>query len=165
LNGRVLISKKLVIVNSASSLVTRLLSVTVLIWVQQYLLKRISVEEYSLIPVIYSLMIVVGIFSWILTSGIRRYVLEAYANNKDERITQIVSSILPVLCFVSFFLIVVGGVIAWKIDKILQIDPEYVDDAQIMFILIIYFHKRLDSRQVTKTIPYLLTDRFCPHRA
>lgn len=137
MSGRVPISKKLVIINSASSLFTRLLSVAVLIWVQQYLLKRITVEEYSLLPVIYSLMIFMPFFIGIFTGGIKRYVTEAYANNRDERITQIVSSMFPVLCLAGLFVLTVGGVLAWKIDTILRIDPEYVDDARIMLMLII----------------------------
>ncbi len=136
MGNRVIISKKLVIINSASSLVTRLLSISVLIWVQQYLLKNLSVEEYSLLPVIYSLMIFLPLLTTTVTGGIERYVLGAYAENNDERITQIVSSIFPVLCLVSIFVCILGGVLAWKIDWILRIDPEYIDDAQIMLMLL-----------------------------
>ncbi len=137
MSGRILISKKLVIINSASSLVTRLLSITALIWVQQYLLKNISVEEYSLLPVIYSLIIFLPLLTTTVTGGINRYVLEAYAENNDERITQIVSSIFPILCLVSIFVCFLGGALAWKIDWILRIDPDYIDDAQIMLMLLI----------------------------
>lgn len=137
MNSRILISKKLVFINSASSIVTRLFSVTVLIWVQQYLLKRISVEEYSLLPVIYSMIIFLPFFTMILTSGVKRYVLEAYVNNEDERITQIVSTMFPLFCLGSIFLISVGGTMAWNIDVILRIEPKYVDDARLMLIMVI----------------------------
>jgi len=106
--------------------------------VQQYLLKRISVEEYSLLPIIYSLMIFVPLFSVILVSGIKRYVLVAYVENQGHRITQIVSSMFPVLCSVSLFLLLIGGIAAWQIDTLLRIEPEYVDDARIMLMLIIF---------------------------
>ncbi len=137
MNGRVLISKKVILINSVSSLVTRLLSVTVLIWVQQYLLKRISVEEYSLLPVIYSLIIFLPLLTLILTSGVKRYVLEAYANNEDERIAVIVSTMFPLFCLGGGFLFLIGITLAWQIDAVLRIDPEYIDDARIMLILII----------------------------
>lgn len=137
MSARIVISKKLLIINSASSLATRLLSVSVLIWVQQYLLKRISVEEYSLLPVVYSLMIFVPLFTMILSSGIRRYVVEAYADNAEGRISQIVSTMFPLLFTGSLFVLVIGGIFAWQIDVILRIEPEYVDDARIMLTLII----------------------------
>ncbi|MES9903805.1 MAG: polysaccharide biosynthesis C-terminal domain-containing protein, partial [Sedimenticola sp.] len=126
-----------ILINSVSSLVTRLLSVTVLIWVQQYLLKRISVEEYSLLPVIYSLIIFLPLLTLILTSGVKRYVLEAYANNEDERIAVIVSTMFPLFCLGGGFLFLIGITLAWQIDAVLRIDPEYIDDARIMLILII----------------------------
>ncbi len=51
------VSKSLIQLNSLSSIALRLLSVTVLIWTQQYLLRRISPEEYALYPVLVSTMI------------------------------------------------------------------------------------------------------------
>lgn len=137
MSSRVLISKKLVIINSASSLITRLLSIFALIWVQQYLLERIAVEEYSLLPVIYSLMVLFPIFTLVLSSGILRYVTAAYADGREEDITQIVSTMFPLLCLGSLFLFAVGGTLAWYIDEILRIEPEYVDDVRIMLLLII----------------------------
>ena len=137
MSSRVLVSKKLVFINSASSLVTRLISLSALIWVQQFLLKRISVEEYSLLPLIYSLMIFLPIFTLILSSGITRYVTEAYVKSGDERITQIVSTMFPLLCLSSLFLLVFGGAMAWKIDVLLRIEDEYIDDARVMLALII----------------------------
>lgn len=125
-------------INSASSLATRLLSVTVLIWVQQYLLKRISVEEYSLLPIVYSLMIFLPYFSIILTGGIRRFVLESYAENDLERLSQIVSSMFPLLCVAGLFLFGVGAVLAWKIELVIRVEPEYVDEARIMLLLIVF---------------------------
>lgn len=137
MSGRIVVSKKLLVINSASSIATRLISVVVLIWVQQYLLKRISVEEYSLLPIVYSIMIFVPIFTMILSSGIRRYVVEAYANNAGEQISKIVSTMFPILFMGSISLLALGGILAWKIDVVLRIAPEYVDDARIMLMLII----------------------------
>ena len=67
----------MVLINSASSLVTRMLSISVLIWLQQYLLKRITPEEYSLLPVLYSVMMFAPLITTILISGLGRYIAEA----------------------------------------------------------------------------------------
>lgn len=137
MSSRVPTNKKLFIVNSVASLVTRLLSITVLIWVQQFLIKRISVEEYSLLPLIFSLLMLLPFFSYILTGGLKRYVMEAYATHQDDRIAQIISSMLPFFLLAGILLLCIGGLLAWQIDKLLMIEPEYVGAAQLMLMLVI----------------------------
>ena len=68
------IDKKLALVNSASSLATYGIQISVLVWVHQYLIRRMSPEEYSLMPVLNSLLLIFPLFSTILTSGISHYV-------------------------------------------------------------------------------------------
>jgi len=79
---RVELSKRLVLINSASSLLTRMLSISVLIWLQQYLLMRIKPEEYSLLPVLYSVMMFAPLITTILTGGLGRYIVEAYGSTR-----------------------------------------------------------------------------------
>ena len=120
---RVEISKKLVLINSASSVITRLLSISVLIWLQQYLLKRITPEEYSLLPVLYSVMMFAPLVTTILTGGLGRYIVEAYARDDDERVTQIVSTMFPILCAAGVVLLSAGWTFAWYIDSVLNVAP------------------------------------------
>ncbi|MDH3464313.1 MAG: hypothetical protein OES26_00115 [Gammaproteobacteria bacterium] len=138
MSERVVISKKLVMINSASSFATRLLSISVLIWLQQYLLKRISTEEYSLLPVLFSVMMFAPFITMALVGGISRYVLEAYAKEDDERVTQIVSTMFPILCAAGIGLFAAGVTFAWNIDYVFRIAPEYVDDARIMLTLLMF---------------------------
>lgn len=137
MSTQVTISKKLVIINSASSVATRLLSIAAIIWVQQYLLKHIPVDEYSLLPVIYSLMIFLPIFSEILAGGIKRYVTEVHSINNPAKITKIVSTMFPPLCLAAFTLLGIGGLLAWHIDFIINISPEYVSQARSMLLMIV----------------------------
>ena len=51
---KVVISKKLVLVNAFSGVAARVINIGILLWLYQYLLKKISVEEYSLYPVLMS---------------------------------------------------------------------------------------------------------------
>jgi len=136
--ARVEISKKLVLINSASSLVTRMLSISVLIWLQQYLLKRITPEEYSLLPVLYSVMMFAPLITTILTAGLGRYIVEAYAKHDDERVTQIVSTMFPILCATGLIFLAGGWTFAWYIDKVLNIAPERLWDARIMMALLMF---------------------------
>jgi len=135
---RVQISKRLVLINSASSLVTRMLSISVLIWLQQYLLKRITPEEYSLLPVLYSVMMFAPLVTVILTGGLGRYIVEAYARDDDERVTQIVSTMFPILCAAGLVFLAGGWTLAWYIDKVLNIAPERLWDARVMMAMLMF---------------------------
>ena len=136
MTDRVEISKKLVMINSASSLLTRLISISVLVWLQQYLLTRITPEEYSLLPLLYALMMFAPLITTILTSGLGRYIVEAYAKGDDRRVTQIVSSMFPILCAAGLLFLTCGWTFSWHIDKILTIAPERVWDARVMMGLL-----------------------------
>ncbi len=133
---RVPISKKLVMVNSASSLMTRLLSLSVLVWLQQYLLKRISPDEYQLLPVLYSIMMFAPLLTTVLTGGLARYIIDAYAKDDEERVNQIISTMFPILCVAGALFVAGGWLFAWFIDDILTISPEYVSDARIMLAML-----------------------------
>ena len=132
------ISKKLVIINSASSLAALVLNVTVLVWLQQFLLSRISDEEYSLLPVLYSIMMFMPLLTIVLTSALGRYITEAYAVNDATRVTQIVSTMAPILTGAGVALAIIGGVGSYYIDYILTIPPEHLGDARLMFALLMF---------------------------
>jgi hypothetical protein len=136
--SKVEISKRLVIMNSASSLVTRLLSISVLIWLQQYLLKRITPEEYSLLPVLYSVMMFAPLITTILTSGLGRYITVAYAQGDDDEVTRICSTMFPILCAAGLVFLAGGWTFAWYIDSVLNIAPERLWDARIMMALLMF---------------------------
>lgn len=124
-------------VNAASSILTILISITGLVWVNQYLLRRISPEEYALIPVLASLMIFAEFFRIIFTRGLSRFMVEADARGDDDEVTRIVSSMLPVLGAVALTLCAVGMAVVWRIDQVISVAPEYVREARIMFTLLV----------------------------
>ena len=136
--SRVEISKRLVLINTAGTVVTRLLSVSVFVWLQQYLLRRISPEEYSLLPILAAVMVFAPLLTTVLTGGIARYVTEAYAKGDERGVTQITSTIFPLLLGVSFLVLVGGGVFSWYVDRVLTIAPDRVWDARIMMSLMVF---------------------------
>lgn len=135
--ARVEISKKLVLINSASSVVAMVLNISVLIWLQQYLIKRISPEEFSLLPVIMSVMLFEPLITTVLTGGLGRFITVAYARGDDGEVTRIVSTMFPILCLAGLALLVGGLVLAWHIGSILNIVPERLSDARIMLALLV----------------------------
>ncbi len=134
--ARVEISKRLVLINSAGSLLALGLNLTVLVWMQQYLLKRIGPEEYSLLPVLYSIMIFTPLLTTILTSPILRFVTEAYAAGDSARVTQIASTMFSILWTAGCLVVILGGVLTHHISALLAIAPEYLRDAKIMLMLL-----------------------------
>ena len=144
MSQRVEISKRLVLVNSLSAIVNRLLSLGVVLWLHQHLVRRVSAEEYGLYSVMIALITFVPFVTMVLAGGMARFVTEAYARNDTRRVTQIVSTMLP-LCLASGALLLTAGlVLSWKIDLLLNVDPQNLGDARLMFgILVLLTSVRL----------------------
>lgn len=117
------ISKRLVVINSASSLIAKLINMTVLLWMYQYLLKHISADEFAVLPVVMSLMVFAPLFFSFFTGGISRYLVDAYAKGDTTRVTGIVSSIFPLLAGMAVVFLILGILLAVSIEHILIIAP------------------------------------------
>lgn len=135
---KVEISKRLVLINSASSMLARLLNIGVLVWLQQYLLNRIDPAEYALYPVILSVIVFIPLFSTVLTAGLARFIVEACARDDERQVTQIVSSMLPLLLLGSLALLLLGGTFTWYVDRFLNIEADRLSDARIMLGLLVF---------------------------
>ncbi|HED66110.1 MAG TPA: hypothetical protein ENJ09_11215 [Planctomycetes bacterium] len=131
------ISKKLVLINSASTLVRRALSITVLFWMHQYLLKRIPIEEYALLPVLMGVIAFTPLLSTLLAGGLGRYMTEAYARHDERRVTEICSTMTPLLVGAALLLACCGALFTWKIDAVLDIAPDQVENARRLFTLLL----------------------------
>ena len=131
------ISHRLTFVNSVSQIVVRVLSVTGLIWMNQYLIRRITPEEYSLLPVIYALMQIAPLATTILTAGMGRHTMEAFVKDGLEGPTRIASTLAPLLLGVSILMLALGGVTVRNIAFLLDIDPGRLSDARWMLGLLV----------------------------
>ena len=134
---KIIVSKRLVAVNSASSVAARILNVTVLLWMYQYLLARISAEEFAVYPVVTAIIVVAPVFFTFFSGGISRYVIDAYAKGDLEEVGRIVSSILPMLGLAAIVFLVAGLVFAFEIEQVLNIAPSMVDKARLMMALLV----------------------------
>jgi O-antigen/teichoic acid export membrane protein len=136
MESKVEISKKLLLVNTASSLFTKLLNILVLLWLYQHLLEKLTTEEYSLLPVIGALMAFVPMVIMLLSSAQGRYIVEAYAKGDEDRITQIVSTMFPILALFGVLLLGGGFIAALYIDHLLHIPTGRLTEARIMLGLL-----------------------------
>lgn len=133
----IVISKRLVAINSASTLAARVVNFVVMLWVYQYLLRRLSAEEFAILPVVTSLMVFAPLFFSFMTSGIARYAIDAYAKGDFTEVRRIVSSIFPVLLAVSAVFLSVGFLFAANIEKVFNVAPGVVGEARIMMALLV----------------------------
>lgn len=138
MNSRIQLSKRLFLINSASSVLRRILYVSVLIWLNQYLLRHVGDVEYSLYPLVSNVILFIPLFSMFLTAGLARFVTEAHALGNDEKVTSIVSTMAVPLLGVGILCLVGGLVFAWHIDRLLTIPPGRLWDARIMFALLVF---------------------------
>lgn len=135
--GGIEISKKLVLVNSASSIVRSVLSLTVLLYIQQYLVAHVSSEEYEALALVFPLMLFVPLLTMVVGSGLSRYIVEAYAKRDLRRVREIVSTMFPLTLGAGLLVCVVGAVLIVYIQPILGIDPAYTSDARLMFAILV----------------------------
>ena len=134
---RVEISKRLVIVNSASSILTLALEVFFNFWLYQYLVRRITPEEYSLLPVVMSIMVFTPLLTAIFTSGISRFIINAYARGDENSVSRIISSIFPFLALCALLLLILGFLVVSNVDHLLNIPKGRLGDARLMLFLLI----------------------------
>lgn len=138
MNTNVKISKRLVLINSAASVGVMLLNASVAIWLQQYLLRHVCPEEYSLIPVLGALMMFLPLLTTFLTSGIGRYVVESYAKGDEGKVTQIVSTMFPILLAAAVFVLIIGYFSVSYVDFLLNIARGQIGNARIMLAMMMF---------------------------
>jgi O-antigen/teichoic acid export membrane protein len=133
---RVPISKKLFLINSASQILTRLLYATVILWTLAYLVNRVPEDELALLPVMMALITAIPLVQSLLAGGLSRYVTEAYAKDDQQRVTELTSTVMPVLVIAGLLLVSLGAFASWQAEWLLQIDDEQVPDARLMLMLL-----------------------------
>ena len=136
MEARVEFRKSRFLWNSASGVATRLLSLTVLVWMHQYLLRRIEPGEYAIYAVVVSLLAFGPILIELTAGGPRRYIIEAYARGDDDRIADILRSVTPLLFGAATLLVGISGLFALRVEQLLTIPAEHVDQARWMVFLV-----------------------------
>ncbi len=129
-------NKRLLFINSASTLGERLVNLLLQVWLYQYLVKRISPEEYSLYPVLTSLFIFIPPLFAVLTAGLSRYTVQAHAREDDQGVTELTSTMFPVLLAAGIGLLLLGLLAGEFIGSIVKVVPERVPEAHLMVILL-----------------------------
>lgn len=140
------VSKRLVALNSASAMVTKLINFLVVFWTYQYLLHRISAQEFAVYPVVMATMVFAPLFFSFFTTSISRYIVAAYAKGEFGEVGKFVSSIFPFLLSATVIFLCVSTLAIINIEKLLNIAPEMIISAKIMLgMLVVNFALRMLS--------------------
>ena len=131
------ISKRLIAINSASSLIRSAIQLTVIVGIQAYLVKNIRADEYEVLVLVFPLGMYVPMITLTVGGGISRFVIEAYAKGDMRRVTQIASTMWPLCLLAASLVATLGAVLAQNIQAALDLNPAYVRDAQIMFAIVV----------------------------
>jgi O-antigen/teichoic acid export membrane protein len=129
------ISKRLVFANALSSILRKVLVAGVLVWVTQLYVRRLDPAELALLTLTGSLMVAFPLIPSMFAAGLRRYITDAYARGAVQEVTGIVSTMAPVLWVAAGATAVLGGICALFIEALLDLDPELVGKARLMFAL------------------------------
>ncbi|MEM6486653.1 MAG: oligosaccharide flippase family protein [Pseudomonadota bacterium] len=130
-------SKRLMAINSASSVLSRIVNVTVLVWIYQYLLARMPTEEFAIYPVVTALMLFAPLFFVVFTTGVSRHLIDALARGEPDGAVRVISSIFPLLAGTAALFLAVGLAFALSIDRFFQVPPGMVEDARLMLVLLV----------------------------
>jgi O-antigen/teichoic acid export membrane protein len=133
----IVLSKRLVVVNSASSVLARAVNFSVLLWVYQFLLRHLSAEEFAVLPVVTALMVFAPLFFSVFTGGIGRYTIDAYAKGDFTEVRRLVSSLFPILALVAALFVLGGLLFAANIDRVFNIPARSAADARLMMALLV----------------------------
>ena len=131
------ISKRTVVVNSASFVLARVLNLSILVWLYQYLIARIPAQEFAIYPVVAAVMVFAPLFFSTFTGGILRHVVDAYARGDGEGVRRVVSSIVPAILAMTGVFLAAGFAFALGIDHVLNIPPALTGEAQLMMGLLV----------------------------
>ncbi|SEK69377.1 Membrane protein involved in the export of O-antigen and teichoic acid [Roseivivax marinus] len=157
--SRVVLSERLVALNSASSVLARGVNFVVLLWVYQYLLRRIPAQEFAILPLVTALMVFAPLFFSFFIGGIVRYMVDACAKGDFVEMRRISASIFIVMLAATLVMIPVGVIFAFQVEHVFNVAPHMVPDLRVMILLMLanFAYKTIT---VPFTTAYAVTQRY-----
>jgi len=129
-------SKKQLLTNAASFFVNNVLNTTVLLWLQQYLFKRLPAEEFSLYPLVMSILMLLPTLSMMLQDSMSRFSAEAHAKGDLERVTALTSTLAPICAALGAVVMTIGILCSVFVEHVLVVPPGLEGDAGLMVFIV-----------------------------
>ena len=124
-------------INAIAALSAKFINMFIVLWAQHRLLKDLSPDEFSIYPLIAILIYFLPLITTSFTSPAQRFVTGAFAKNKREEITEVVSTIVSILLFPLTFIAIGGTALLFWLDSAFEISAENLGTARLMFGMIL----------------------------
>lgn len=130
-------TNKKVAFNTIVSILAKIINILIFIFVHQLLIKRIPVEEYSILAVVNSIMAILYISRFAVSGGILRFLGDAYYKSDLLVFMQRLSSYVVVIVFSSLLLLGFSLLLLKNIDILIIVPQEYIQTTRNIFILLV----------------------------
>jgi O-antigen/teichoic acid export membrane protein len=152
------ISKRILAINAASSIGSRLLNAALLLWTQYFLLHRIEPEEYAVYPVVATIIFLLPIAAALLATPCNRHVAFALASGDEAGARAVFSTSTALMVWAAGLMLVIGCVVTWNVDRIFVVAPQYAQDARLMMAMI-FVAGAIDLALVSHSTCFFATQR------
>lgn len=130
------IKKKIIFINSISSVIARIINIGLIIWLQRFLIIKVPTEEYSLYPIFVSITTFILLLESFFSTNLIRHLTDARALGHKGEITNIVSTMFIFSLIIAVFIVLIGFLFSYNINYLLIIKSEYEFDSFIIAIVI-----------------------------
>ena len=131
-----LVSKKNIFVNSLSFVLAKILNISVFIWAQQYLIRKIPSEEYAIYAIISSLVFLLPFITSSLVSAGSRYMVYEYSESNYIELNKVLSTSIILNFFISVFILILLLLTIYYLESLIKIDQLFLLDAKWMLFII-----------------------------
>lgn len=131
------VEKRLTVINSLASALEHVINIVLLVWLQQFLLERIPVEEYAVYVVVVGPLLLIPILVASLSSAVGRFVVVRMSEGDEDAVGRIVSTTAPLAAGIALLFGALMVPLWIWIEPALRVDPQFVDEARTMLVLLV----------------------------
>ena len=125
------------LLNFNSNIIALVVSSAISFWLTPYLIGRLGVEVYGVVPLFTSTMVYLGLITLVLTSAVSRFVsLSYYKGDMQQGVTYLASSFWGLLGL-SAIIFLLSMVFSLFLDKVFNIPAGYESQTRGLFLLIV----------------------------
>ena len=100
----------------------------------QWLVNKVSKDEFALYSVIFSLLIFIPLLTGIIGGALGRFVTVAYAKHDEREVSEITSTMFPLCVVAAVLVLAIGTPMAFHIESLMTIvdDPDNPDRVRLV---------------------------------
>lgn len=144
------------ILNMVASIATMGVTTAISFFLSPYIVKNLGAEANGFVTLANSFITYATLLRTALNSMGSRFIMMAYYNDDKEKAKKYYSSLFYGDLFLSFIFAILSFFCVWKLEYILNISPEIVDDVKILFSILFLNFIIATATTVWSTAPYVV---------